>query len=258
MINEINWGNALDLVPQEYYDWQEKRIENREKCYSVVRFKENPRKGKTTPEIRQCDEPDCAIHGPLMRKEMKDALNRFDNLRIVKVNTSEERAKIMRKYGKEKCSAFVNDTLSEKGLRIEIEMLISTDDPIGEPYTKVKEEDIERWVQKSFKHSKSGNLHKLHPTAPKPKREIDPSEPVETIVVEEVQAQCSLNKAKQIATEVDRQTRCFNPQTFEELKEALKKRKELLENLLQQEGIVILTHERVYFTIRMSEVDWST
>lgn len=260
-------------VGPDYYHWREKRDTDIKWCCKVTTT-EDPRTGKNRISCKDCEEPDCSNCGPRIREEMAKALNKVllqHPLRIIKLSGTieeqkAERARIMRKYGKGKCSAFANDVLSEKGLSVQIEMLIDTKDEIGEPYVSLTADDLYRWSQKSFASKKSGNLHKVRviPHIENEEQELPPKEEIETkeevvrVTIEQWKTDCRDKEfVEAIEEEVIRNTNYLNPKTLEELEQALLVRRDVRRRILEDNGIVILSNESFRVTVKMSEVDWT-
>jgi hypothetical protein len=231
-----------------------------------LQIQEHPESGTTSNRIFLCGEPDCHYCGPKTRREMTQALRQSiqangGSLRRVIVKTAKERAQIVRKYGgKQKVSASVNDILLEDGtVTTEIEILIATDDEIGEPFADFDESFIERWAQKSFSRAKSGMLHKLD-------KEVKPAienktedifDPSEAIKCESWTVDCrDENILEQVEQDSLNLTKHLNPQSFIELKQAMIERRTVRKRLLEKRNIVILDIEIYYLTVRKSRIKW--
>lgn len=262
MEEPFDWDDEanVDRTDGCYEAWKAKREADIKHCMMVHRC-ENPRTGRSTFYSKLCGEPGCSICGPQIREEMYKALSKHNgSLRLVKLagnDIKQERAKIARRYGKNNISVFANDVLTERGLATELEILIKTDDEVGDVYDEVKWEDVERWSQKSYYCKKSGNLHKTTKTVVCMGESNDPLEDAEQVKCEEwVLDTRDEKKLEEIEMEVLKETQDLDPQTFDELEAALKVRREVWKRKLKEKKIVILSNTTKYITVRMIEVDW--
>lgn len=243
--------------------WLE-NCQKRIKFCGYLQIREHPESGTTSNQIFLCNEPDCHFCGPQIRQEMTQALrqsikNNGGSLRRVVVKTNKERSQIVRKYGgKQKTSTSVNDVMLEDGtITTEIEILIATNDEIGELLTDFDEGFIERWTQKSFGRAKSGTLHKLSRES-KPAIENEPEDgPSKPIRCETWTVDC---KNKEVLDMVEQDsitlTKHLNPKTFTELEQALIERRTARKQLLEKKEIVILDIEIYYLTVKKSHIKW--
>jgi hypothetical protein len=268
LIEDFDWDDPanVDYTLPGYDEWKQKRQSDTRYCMHQRR-RENPKNGRSILFHQPCGEPDCPNCGPRIREEMHQALSKhleempLRRLTLTSGNLKglkEQRAKILRKYGKDNVSVFANDILTDKGLDTELEILIKTEDDIGEAYTQVEWEDIERWSLKSFNTKKSGKLHKLTGSA-----SVAPADPPDITDCEKIALQEWIfdtyddRKLKEIELEVLEETSDLNPQTFNELEVALEVRRAAWKRKLAEKEIVILGNELYYMYIKESDIDWS-
>lgn len=272
----FSWDDPQNVVHETEHEkrsrWEERRLQNIKNC-GYLKQVEDPCSGSI--KIRQfyCEEPECKFCGPRMREEMYKSLStqirQGESLRIVKLvgdleEIKQQRAKLIRKYGgKNNCFSTGNDVLTEDGFCHEIEMVIKTGDEIGEAYTEVSFDDIERWVQKSYVIKKSGNLHrKEESNPPKEKKEKEPedeSNPKRRVQREEwIINSKNKRELQDIEDQVIKNTSHLQPTGFRELEKAMKERRIERKRLLEQNGFVILDHVTTFITIRLNDIKWIT
>jgi hypothetical protein len=252
--------------------WSSKK-ELRIKYCGYQQTRENPKTGRIYIDVHLCNEPACKYCGPRIREEMRLCLEKHledTSLRkVVLEGSSEEqkrqRAHLMRKYSKEKASVFVSESFSEEEEEwiIQTELLIKTEDEIGEPLSEIKTEDLERWSSKAFNQKKSGYLHLSEKPQPVIKREEedlmddlkDPSSRIE------IEKWLLSTKDKEllfkIEKEVLQETSLLLPQQPDDLDYCLSLRRELRKAKYKEKEIVILDVETSYITVRTSQIDWS-
>ena len=200
-----------DVIFGEYNHWRDRK-DIRIKYCGYQKVTENVKTGKMDIEIHLCGEPDCKFCGRKIRAEIRQAFNQHleDGLRHIVLSGTEEeqkkqRAKIIRKYSKERVSFTVNDVITEKGWSTVVEGIIKTEDEIGEPLTEITTELVERWANKSFRHAKSGYLHKIKP--PTPVTKVEPEEPPEDSTLVYAEKWLLSTKDKEILEEIQQEVR---------------------------------------------------
>lgn len=272
LITEIDWDNPESLicfdeplVDPGYYMWQERR-ETSIKCCGCLYMKESATNGIGGIHQHFCGDPDCPHCGPKIREEMRLALEdklKEKSFRLVKLTGDDktlkkERAKLVRKYGgKDKVSVFCNEVMTENGLQNTLEILIDTDDEIGEEYNQIQTEDIAKWSQKTFTFKKSGNLHKSKDVGLAGSNEDNDEEPSEPIQCQKWIVDTNDEKLlRSIEIEVVKKTPHLNPKIFNELHNAMIERRRIRKELYEQNNIVILSLDSTYTTVKMSQVNW--
>ncbi len=244
--------------------WLHKRQTDIKYC-GWIKIRERPENGQVSFTFVSCNEPDCPNCGPKIRAEMTKHLSAILTERplrkITLTGTVEEqkqqRAKIVRKYGKNLTSAFPSDILTETGLKLETEMLIDTQDEIGEAYTALSDDDIVRWSQKSFQAKKSGALHKLKSLS-SPAGEVNELDVTNICHYEEWQTDTSdMKLLKEIEKEVLRETSYLKPMSVWEVERALEIRRKVRKARYELKGIVILSNKPLKRIINVDKIDWS-
>ncbi len=244
--------------------WLHKRKTDIKYC-GWIKIRERPENGQVSFTFVSCNEPDCPNCGPKIRAEMTKHLQEIlDDRPLRKITLTgcvedqkQQRAKIVRKYGKNFYSAFANDILTDAGLKLETEMLIDTQDEIGEEYTTLFDDDIMRWSQKSFQAKKSGSLHKQKSPS-SPAGEANELDAANIVHYEEWQTDTSdMKLLKEIEKEVLRETSYLKPMSVWEVERALEIRRKVRKARYELRGIVILSNKPLKRIINVEKIDWS-
>ncbi len=266
---ELNWDMLVAQVTRG--EWEGKQTTNIFWCMKVS-TREVYENGTVKITNKTCNEPDCPTCGPRIRKEIKEALARhLEQSPLRKITLTgdmqeqkKERARIIRKYGKSKVSIFVTDILSDQGIGLETEILINTDDEIGDEYVTLTDDDVYKWAGKSINSKKSGDLHKKNVYAkgiddnlpdPKPLEII--TERMEDVEIQVLKTDCEDKEIiEELEEKVIEETKHLNPQSFIELRQALATRREVRLRIYEENEIVILSNRYSKVTARMSLVKW--
>lgn len=270
MLEEAAKTEAAQDYASRRRRWEDSRVRQRSFCMKACSTgKENLATGQTYYKHIPCGDPLCPTCGPAIREEIQKALEQYSGqLRRVIVDSEEARAKIVRKYeGKDNVSCF---PFEENG-EIRYELLVKTQDEIGEKLEHITSSDLLRWSDKCFGHSKSGNLHKCQQEKPvtvgeRPEK-ID--ENVGEFEKQDIVVDLSDCKDDQgnthteeywysrIERETVENTAKLQPTTLEELEKALPIWRFERQRVIEKYGGVILYVYSMRITIRESQIDWS-
>ncbi len=235
------------------------------KYCGFFKSRENPLTGVNSFSPLNCNEADCLRCGPRIRKEMTKHLSAIlDDRPLRKIiltgtvaEQKKERARLTRKYTKDGIFSSPNDILNDAGLSLEIEVLIDTNDEIGEEYKTLSDDDIMRWSQKSFQAKKSGSLHKQKSPS-SPAGEANELDAANIVHYEEWQTNTSdVKLLKEIEKEVLRETSYLKPMSVWEVERALEIRRRVRKARYELKGIVILSNKPLKRIINVNKIDWS-
>jgi len=267
--SELDWDMLEVQIAHD--EWHQKRTTDIFWCMKCS-TREVYEDGTVSIINKPCNEPDCPTCGPRIRKQMKEVLtHKLLQTSFRKITLTgdieqqkKERARIIRKYGKNRVSVFVTDILSEQGIGLETEILIDTEDEIGDEYVRLTDDDIYKWAQKSYNGKKSGNLHKpvsfsggIDVDRPEPKQPEIIAERMEDIEIQVLKTDCEDKEIiEKLEKKVIEETKYLNPQSFIELRQALVARREVRLRVYKENEIVILGNRCSKVTARMSLVKW--
>lgn len=257
---------------QDFDDYHRNRLEN---ChFRRIRITENILNGRCKVKVAKCNEADCPDCGPWLRQNVKKAFeSHLDNgpMRKLEGLTKSEQQKLMRKYGKNGASF---TAVEDENHNVTFQAFVKTSDNIGREFTKedLEQEDLNNWIKPVFGHNKSGNLHKVEksPAASPPKKQqTNEDEESHSVMAEEWvidTSECNKVTGKNLSNEqwaeaIDElavyNTQELLPKTIDELKKALRKRRDARRNAINLVGAKLHTVEARYTRVKESEIDWS-
>lgn len=269
--------NCPELDPAEEYRirFEEDRLrfyhglEQRRKACKLhtIEMIKNPATGDTHAKIIRCGCPNCEVCGPheygLLLGEIQKGLEG----REVRLVRTEDRAKMVRKYGKEKIKAFPVELDSG---RVVYDLLIETTDNIGYPYKEVQKDDVEKWLRPVYGHKRSGDLFKsAKPSTPIEPQEENPFDPPIEAVTQNLlvdfngcnaKNQTNMSNLMWAQLVIDLailETSDLRPINPHSLTEALNLRREAEERWIEKLGGVIFAVDYRKTVLHESELDWS-
>lgn len=270
---DLDWNEQYQIrykeLKQEWNAYKEKRLMS---CFRRdILIKEDAESGDCKHKFSRCGEADCPFCGPYEVNLIKSGLTKSidDNggtLRKITLTTNEERAKLVRKYGKLKVAT---TPIELDNGQVIFEALVATDDEVGMPYTKsdLDKDDMVRWTKTTYGYNKSGDLHKLPKKPVSSAIEDDANKievPVQSWVVDfskcnektglsmtnDAWAEVVINKSIQ-------DTINLRPSDLPTLKQALEVRRQAREAAILAIGGVIFDVEYRKNRLSLSNVDWS-
>lgn len=270
----LNWHEQYDIRHQElkqiWTEYKQKRIKNcSTHCMEVI---ENPLDGDSMYRLPRCGEAECDFCGPYemaqARENLKQAIaSNSGELKRIIVETDSDRAKAMRKYGKNLASF----TAIEIDGKVVFEGLIATKDDIGESYTAddLERDNMTKWVKTVYGHNKSGALH-TKPIKVSPKLDEDvPTDDGAEIVTEKWTVDFNKSNAKTGLNLTNEDwagfainksimlTSDLRPTDLTDLKDALRKRREARRLVIESVGGVIFDVQYRKKRIELNDMDWS-
>lgn len=256
-----------------YNEHKEKEEQNyKDRLQACIRksidIKEKAHNGDCYHAFFRCGCIDCDFCGPWETKKyieaIQEAMTTKGSLKIVRGVTQAEQKKLMRKYTSVRIES---NPVQELG-SVVYDILIETDDEIGQPYTEIKEEDIKRWLSPVYGHNKSGKLFKKN-VEPTPKEEENMfEEKIEVIThVQQVDfSECNNvtgehythDKWAQLVIDLSiLATADLLPTDKPSLIAALEKRREVRLACLEKIGAVVFRVESRKSIMKLNTLDWT-
>lgn len=266
-----------ELNPEEQYQLRYDEDKKKFQDYLAGRIKacamktiemiENAATGGTHAKIMRCGCHGCLTCGPYQEAKLFNDIKEGIEGKKVKLVRVEDRAKLTRKYGKDKVRSFPVELDSGK---VVYDLLIETEDDIGRPYDELQKEDVHRWSKQVYNHNKSGNLFQVgNNTPPKEKKEENVFDPTVEAITQNQLAdfkQCNVtNKTSftnigwaELATDLAiLETIDLMPNTQKQLDEALLLRREARTRWIEKLGGVIFDVDYRKTLLVESDLDWS-
>lgn len=256
---------------QDFDDYHRNRLED---CrFRRIKMQENILTGTCKNRVSRCGEADCPNCGPWQRANIKKAFENHLNsspMRKLENITEKERQQLMRKYGKNDISV---TAIEDENHNVTFQALVKTSDDIGREYTKadLEQENLDNWIKPVFGFNKSGNLHKVEksPAASPPKKQTTNEDEESHSVIAEVWtvdlSECNKVTNKNLSNEqwaeaIDElavyNTQELLPKTIDELKKALRKRRDARLQAIKLVGGKLHTIEARYTRVKESEINW--
>ena len=271
-------NELADLIKIERYNkWLAKRDQDSKYCGTYHGIP-NVLKGGAKYYSRSCNEPHCDKCGPRIREQMKHnltiKLKQSPLNKITLTGTTQQqkdiRAKILREFGKNNVMVSVN-TDNNNVLSYSTDIIINGDinnkvkswlgnNDTQQIITRISDDDILLWSAKSPHGKAAGTLHKKEPSTPSPKEKTKEDDKINMVTISHVTSyqtdSYDVKLLNQIEVEVLKQTSNLNPKTAHQLTKALNEQYKIREQLLNDNGIVILSNRYNKLQVNITNVCW--